>query len=48
MRERKSPVTATDMFNDVFSSPDAFKSFAKEQMDRYQVFLQDVNTNQLE
>jgi hypothetical protein len=48
MKKRKSPVTATDMFDELFSSPDAFKNFAKEQMQQYEVFLQDVNTSQLE
>jgi len=48
MKKRNSPVTATDIFNDAFSSPDAFKSFTRKQMREYEVFLQDVNADQLE
>jgi len=48
MDERNSPIVSLDMFSTLFASPNDFKEFAREQMHRYQVFLQDVDAEDLE
>lgn len=41
--DRNSPIIAKSYFNDLFESPREFQDFARDQMQRYQIFLKRDN-----